>query len=80
MSNIEDILENKTSFSEKIIQLAKKNDLSLLDSLSEHCKRQDIELEDAIGLLSNEFKKMLHKEAIDLNIIRSKNQKVRFDF
>lgn len=79
MTNIEDTLENKASFSSKIIQFAEDNDLSLLDGLTEYCKNKNLEVEDVVGLLTNEFKGMLYREAVDLNMFRSKMQKVRFD-
>jgi hypothetical protein len=79
MIGIADMLETKATFSDKIIQFAKQNELSLLDGLAEYCKANLIETEDVSPLLTNEFKAMLHKEAVDLNMFRSTNQKVKFD-
>ena len=79
MTCVYDMLENKASFSSKIIELAKRNEITLLDALTEYCKTNKIECEDIVGLLTNEFKALLHKEAVDLNIFRTKTSKFRFD-
>ncbi len=73
------MLETKASFSEKVLYFAKQNELSLLDGLAEYCVTKGIETEDVSSLLTNEFKALLHKEALDLNMFRSYNQKVKFD-
>lgn len=79
MNGIQEMLETKASFSEKVLYFAKQNDLSLLDGLAEYCVTKGIETEDVSSLLTNEFKALLHKEASDLNMFRSNNQKVKFD-
>jgi hypothetical protein len=73
------MLETKSSFSEKVLHFAKQNDLSILDGLSEYCRSKGIETEDVSSLLTNEFKALLHKEALDRNMFRSRHQKVKFD-
>lgn len=73
------MLETKATFSEKIVIFARRNELSLLDALAEYCKRSGIETEDVSHLLTNEFKALLHKEAVDMNMFRSNGQKVKFD-
>lgn len=79
MIGIEHMLETKATFSDKVSQFAKQNDLSLLDGLAEYCKVNGIETEDVSPLLTNEFKALLHKEAVDMNMFRSSFSKVKFD-
>jgi hypothetical protein len=73
------MLETKASFSEKILNFARANDLSILDGLTDYCRSKGIETEDVSSLLTNEFKALLHKEASDMNMFRSNSQKVKFD-
>lgn len=79
MIGIQEMLETKASFSEKVINFARQNDLSLLDGLAEYCRTKGIETEDVTSLLTNEFKALLHKEAIDMNMFRLRGHKVKFD-
>lgn len=79
MISIDQMFENKASFSEKILQFARQNELPLLDALTEYCQTKGIETEDVVGLLTNEFKAMLHKEAVDMNMFRYRAKKVKFD-
>ena len=79
MIGIQQMLETKASFSEKVISFARQNELSLLDGLVEYCRGKGIETEDVSSLLTNEFKALLHKEASDMNMFRSKAHKVKFD-
>lgn len=79
MIGIQEMLENKASFSQKIINFAEENGLSLLDGLTAYCNANKIEIEDVPSLLTNEFKALLHKEAVDLNLFRLKAKKVIFD-
>jgi hypothetical protein len=73
------ILESKSSFSEKIIKFAQLNELHLLDALTEYCRNKRVEIEEVENLLTNEFKAMLYKEAVNLNMFRQQNVKVQFD-
>lgn len=79
MIGIEQMLETKATFSEKITEFARQNELSILDGLAEYCKTKGIEVEDVVPLLTNEFKAILHKEATDLNMFRNSKLKVKFD-
>lgn len=79
MIGLQEMLETKASFSDKVLHFARQNDLSILDGLVEYCRSKGIETEDVSSLLTNEFKALLHKEALDLNMFRSGVQKVKFD-
>ena len=79
MIGLEQMLETKASFSEKVIQFCKENDMTLMEGLTEYIQTRGIETEDVPSLLTNEFKAMIHKEASDLNMFRRNNGKVQFD-
>jgi predicted methyltransferase len=79
MIGINQMLESKASFTEKVLEFIKQNELSFIDGLAEYCKSKGIETEEVSSLLTNEFKALLHKEAVDMNMFRYKAQKVKFD-
>lgn len=80
MIGLEQMLETKATFSEKVIQFCKDNDFTLLEGLAEYTQSQGIECEDVSALLTNEFKAMLKKEAADLKFPGYYNRKqVMFD-
>lgn len=79
MNGIERMLETKASFSEKVLEFCKQNDLPLLEGLTEYIQSRGIETEDVPSLLTNELKVLLHKEAVDLNMFRLPGNKVKFD-
>jgi predicted methyltransferase len=79
MIGLIEMLESKASFTEKVLKFIKQNDLSYIDGLSDYCKNKSIELEEVASLLTNEFKALLHKEAVDMNMFRYKSNKVKFD-
>lgn len=79
MIGIEQMLETKATFSEKVIEFCQKNELSLLEGLTEFIQEKGIEAEDVSSLLTNELKALLHKEALDLNMFKPSKAKVKFD-
>ena len=73
-------LETKATFSSKVLQFCSQNEFTLLEGLQEYIQNRRIEFEDVPNLLTNEFKAMLQKEAIDLNMFKAKTtSKVTFD-
>lgn len=76
---IDEMLETKASFSEKVLNYCKQKELPLLEGLTSYLQVMGIETEDAPGLLTNELKAMLHKEAIELNLFKPTGEKVKFD-
>lgn len=79
MSNIDDLLETRATFTDKVLDFCDENDLDLLEGLTEYINIKGIEIEDVSSLITNEFKAMLRKEAVNLNMFRTTNVKVQFD-
>lgn len=79
MDGIEEMLETKGSFSDKVIDYCKKNELTYVEGLQEYLISVGIEIEDAPALLTNELKALIYKEATDKNMFKISAQKITFD-
>lgn len=80
MIGLEQMIETKATFSEKVIQFCKDNNFTLLEGLAEYTQAKGIDCEDVSSLLTNEFKALLKKEAGDLKFPGYYNRKrVMFD-
>lgn len=72
-------ITSKEKFASEIRQLARENDLNLIEAITSYCEDHDVMMEDIIPLLDKNIREELRCDAIDHRyVVGFKKQKKLF--
>lgn len=67
-------------FERKIVRLMReKSPITMFDAVIHYCEKNDVEIETAISLLTEQMKRQIEVEAINENMVQKKGSKLNFE-